>query len=158
MNRVRDFWNQLGGKLGILLCVGGFVAMFLGWNGAASYDRVPTQFPYLISGGLVGLSLVIIGAAMIVVETNRKGRDELMATLAELRTAFESGGGGAVPWAAAPATAPLTLDGLVVAGASSYHRPECHLVSGRDNVSHLTADEAEAEGLSACRICNPAAA
>lgn len=157
MNRVRDFWNQLGGKLGILLCVGGFVAMFLGWNGAASYDRVPAQFPYLVSGGLVGLALVIIGAAMIVVETNRKDRDELIATLADLRAAFESGGGVAVPPAETAATAPPALDGLVVAGASSYHRPDCHLVSGRDNVSHLTTDEAEAEGLSACRICNPAA-
>ena len=157
MNRVRDFWNQLGGKLGILLCIGGFVAMFLGWNGAASYDRVPAQFPYLVSGGLVGLALVIIGAAMIVVETNRKGRDELLETLADLRAAFESGGAAVAP-AALAATAPLALDGLVVAGASSYHRPDCHLVSGRDNVSHVTTDEAEAEGLSACRICNPAAA
>lgn len=157
MSRVRDFWNQLGGKLGILLCIGGFVAMFLGWNGAASYDRVPAQFPYLVSGGLVGLALVIIGAAMIVVETGRKGRDELLATLADLRAAFEAGGAAVPPAALAP-TARLSSDGLVVAGASSYHRPDCHLVSGRDNVSHLTADEAEAEGLSACRICNPAAA
>ena len=156
MTRVRDFWNQMGGRLGIFLCLGGFVAMFLGWNGAASYDRVPAQFPYLVSGGLVGLALVIIGAAMIVVETNRKGRDELLATLADLRTALETSGGPVAP-APLAATTPLMLDGLVVAGASSYHRPDCHLVSGRDNVSHITADEAESDGLSACRICNPAA-
>jgi hypothetical protein len=154
MNRVREFWDQLGGKLGILLCLGGFVAMFLGWNGAASYDRVPAQFPYLVSGGLVGLSLVIIGAAMILVETGRKGRDEVIAALAELRAAMETGVGGVQ-------TAVLSggaVDGTVVAGASSFHRPDCRLVQGRDDAHLMTVQEAEDDGLSACRICNPVAA
>ena len=32
-------WDKLGGQLGILYCLAGFVLIFLGWNGAASYDR-----------------------------------------------------------------------------------------------------------------------
>ena len=151
MTRVRDFWNQLGGKLGILLCLGGFVALFLGWNGAASYDRVPAQFPYLVSGGLVGVSLVIVGAAMIVVETGRKGRDEVIAALADLRAAMESGVGGVQT----AVLSSVTPDGTVVAGASSFHRPDCHLVQGRDNAHLMTIEAAEAEGLSPCRVCNP---
>lgn len=149
MSRVRSWWNQLGGKLGITLCLAGFVALFLGWNGAASYDRVPAQFPYLVSGGLVGLSLCVIGAAMMIVETNRRGRDELLATLAELRTALETSSPGG------PTLVELTLPGAVVAGASSYHRPDCRLAQGREEAHLVTTEAAEAEGLAPCRICKP---
>jgi hypothetical protein len=153
VKRVKELWDQLGAKLGILLCLGGFVALWGGWNGAASYDRVPAQFPYLISGGLVGLGLIIIGAAMIVVDTSRAGREELQATLAELRAALESAGvsGGA-------ATAAALGPDDVVAGAASYHRPSCHLVEGRAETRVLSVTQAEDDGLSPCRICKPEAA
>jgi hypothetical protein len=147
-------WDQLGAKLGILLCVGGFVALWAGWNGAASYDRVPAQFPYLISGGLVGLGLIVIGAAMIVVDTNRAGREELQATLAELRAALEA----ATPTAGATAAAVTGGPSTVVAGASSYHRPDCHLVDGRAETRVMSVGEAEDDGLTPCRICKPIAA
>src|SRR5437763_956802 len=42
----------------------------------------------------------------------------------------------------------------VVLGRSSYHRPECRLAQGKD-LPVSTLDAAEAEGLSACRICQP---
>ena len=154
MKRVKDLWDQLGAKLGILLCLGGFVALWAGWNGAASYDRVPAQFPYLISGGLVGLGLIVIGAAMIIVDTNRAGREELQATLADLRAALESSG---ISGGATAVTAAVGPD-VVIAGASSYHRPDCHLVDGRDETRAMTAEEAEEDGLTPCRICNPEAA
>jgi len=156
MNRLKTLWAQTGGKLGILLCLGGFVALFLGWNGAASFDDVPAQFPYLISGGLVGLSLVVIGAAMMIVETNREGRAEMQATLKELRHAIEqlnpATGNGAAPSAL---RLPPGMDRMVLAGTSSYHRPDCHLVEGRDNARIFTPEEAEAENLTPCRICKP---
>ncbi|HEX5267297.1 MAG TPA: hypothetical protein VFW24_11035 [Acidimicrobiales bacterium] len=45
--------------------VGGFVVMFLGWYGAArSYPEV-AQIPYLISGGFVGLGLVVLGGLLL---------------------------------------------------------------------------------------------
>ena len=46
---------------GVLLVVAGFIALFLAWNGAASKDYVEGQLPYVISGGLLGLSLVFVG-------------------------------------------------------------------------------------------------
>lgn len=155
MKQVKEVWDQMGAKLGILLCLGGFVALFLGWNGAASYDDVPAQFPYLISGGIVGLGLIVIGAAMIVVDTNRQGRDELQATLAELRAALE----GMTPSpAATAASGAIAGPGTVVAGASSYHRPDCHLVDGKPETRILSVGEAEDDGLTPCRICKPVAA
>ena len=52
---------KLSGQLGVGLCLVGLLLVFLGWNGAASRDRVPAQFPYLLSGGIAGLSLVLLG-------------------------------------------------------------------------------------------------
>jgi hypothetical protein len=44
---------------------------------------------------------------------------------------------------------------MVVAGRSSFHRPDCHLVAGRDDMRSTTRMESEAQGLSACRVCKP---
>ena len=50
---------------GAVAVVGGFVVMFLGWYGAArSYPEV-AQIPYIISGGFVGLGLVVLGGLLL---------------------------------------------------------------------------------------------
>lgn len=149
-------WKKLGGQAGILLALVGFVLMFLGWNGAASYNFLPAQFPYLISGGLAGLALVVLGAALLIVQNAREERAILLHALAEIREAVErsavTGGNGAAP------TALLTQAeeaGLVVAGGSSFHRPSCRLVEGRGALQTLTVQQAEAAGLDPCRSCDP---
>ena len=81
--------GSLGGQLGIGLALLGFLLIFLGWNGAGSYDDVPAQFPYLISGGIAGLALVVLGAAFVVVDNQRRDRAEVQASLAELRDALD---------------------------------------------------------------------
>jgi hypothetical protein len=43
----------------------GFVAMLLGWVGAARTAREIEQVPYLISGGLIGLALVVLGGLLL---------------------------------------------------------------------------------------------
>ena len=158
MNRLRGLWANLAGKLGLGFCFAGFIAIFLGWNGAASFDRVPAQFPWLISGGIAGLALVIIGASLIVVENNRRDRAALRASLDELRVLLEhspaaasSNGGFARPTAptqALPAEA-------VVAGASSYHDPSCRLVADRPDLEVIDRSEAQSRDLTPCRICTP---
>ncbi len=85
-------WGRLGGQLGVGLCGLGFLLVFLGWNGAASVDRVPSQFPYLISGGIAGLCLVVLGVGMIVVQNQRADRAALQATLRELQESLERAG------------------------------------------------------------------
>lgn len=47
------------------LVLAGFVAVVLGWRGVAGTLAVPVQVPYLVSGGLGGLAL-IVGAGTIV--------------------------------------------------------------------------------------------
>ena len=85
-------WSKLGGVLGIAYCIVGFFLIFLGWNGAASYDREPAQIPYLISGGLGGLALVVLGSALIVVHSLRADRVELQSAVEDLPASMGSTG------------------------------------------------------------------
>ena len=153
MDRIGRFVGRLGGKLGIAVSLLGFLLIYLGWNGAGSFNDVRQQFPYLISGGIAGLAFVIIGAALLVIEAARAERAELQATLLELRDALEGASLGAAPVVARAASS----GDLVVAGASSYHRQTCRLVDGRDDLEVLSADDAEERGLAPCRICDPIA-
>jgi hypothetical protein len=88
----KAIWGRLGGQLGVGLCALGFLVVFLGWNGAASSDRIPSQFPYLISGGVLGLCFVVLGVGMLVVQNQRADRAALQATLRELQEALERAG------------------------------------------------------------------
>ena len=88
----RAIWSRMGGQLGVGLCALGFLLVFLGWNGAASVDRIPSQFPYLISGGVAGLCFVVLGVGMIVVQNQRADRAALQATLRELQDSLERAG------------------------------------------------------------------
>ena len=111
----KAIWSRLGGQLGVGLCALGFLLVFLGWNGAASVDRIQSQFPYLISGGIAGLCFVVLGVGMIVVQNQRADRAALQATLRELQGALERAGvaeanGTAHRPFAKPGPRPVALD------------------------------------------------
>jgi hypothetical protein len=143
-------WNTFGGKLGLLFCVAGFVAIWAGWNGAASYNDIRKQFPYLISGGIAGLALVVIGVGLMIIQSQRADRVQLEANLTELRSILDRMAGGPAAGVADPGPA-----GLVVAGPNAFHRPGCKLVAGRD-LKAMTPEQATATGLEPCRICGVA--
>ncbi|HVL82335.1 MAG TPA: hypothetical protein VM840_12175 [Actinomycetota bacterium] len=147
-------WDKLGGQLGVGVTILGFIFIFMGWNGAASLDRVPSQFPYLISGGVAGICLVIVGSALMLIQNQREERAYLETRLSELQAAIERAPSVAGATALMPAVAG-TGDGLVVAGASSYHLPDCHLAEGRQDAEFITPEDAEDRGLRPCRICKP---
>ena len=54
------------------LVVGGFVAIGLGWRVAARTLDVAFQTPAVISGGMGGLALVLIGTGLAYVQTSRR--------------------------------------------------------------------------------------
>lgn len=155
MNR----WKQLGGQAGIGVAAVGFILIFLGWNGAATYNFTPAQFPYLISGGLAGLALVVIASALLIINAQRQDRALLLNSLAELREAVEraslsaAGPGGG---SSAALLAAAEESGLVVAGPSSYHRPTCRLLEGRGVLPTITVQQAEERNLAPCRACDAA--
>jgi hypothetical protein len=141
-------FGRFGGKAGIALSAVGLLAIVVGWNGAAGQLSILGQLPYLISGGLLGLALVVLGAAMLVVQNAREDRALLEAKLDLLAEAFLEGQGRR-------AGAPQDVSGLVVAGSASYHVAGCRLVDGREHTDYLTPAEAVANGLKACRVCQP---
>jgi len=145
-------FGKFGGKAGLILAAIGLIAIGIGWNGAAGQLTLLGQIPYILSGGLIGISLVILGAAMLVVQGAREDRARLEAKLDLLADAMSAGGGGA---ARAGGAAPEDASGLFVAGTASYHVPGCRLVDGREETSYLTPAEANATDLKACRVCQP---
>ena len=143
--------GKLGGQLGVLLCLLGFLVMFFGWNGAASSNFVPAQFPFLISGGLVGLGVVVLGSALLLVQNQRTDMARLEAALERVALAVERQGGAAP---GAPG-APAGLAGYVVAGGASYHQPDCTLPEARTEAHMVPLTDVPGSGLEPCRVCRP---
>lgn len=154
-------WKQLGGQAAIGLAVVGFVLIFLGWNGAATYDREPAQLPYVISGGIAGLAVIVIAGALMVVNAQRQDRAALLNGLAELKEAMErlalvSAGASGNGAASSAGWAEAEEAGLVVAGPTTYHRPSCKLLTGRGALPTVSVDAAVERGLEPCRACDAA--
>ena len=157
-----DFGN-FGNVLAVVLIGLGVLAIGLGWNGAAGVTSTVQQMPYILSGGLLGLALVIVGVMVVLVQQMRSERGALEAKLDQIAVLLsEAGPALARPTVTAPAavgaaaaTMPRDVSGLVAAGLSSFHVPGCRLVDGRETVDYLTPEEAENRGLKACRVCSP---
>jgi hypothetical protein len=141
-------FGRLGGKAGLLVVGVGLLLIGIAYNSVASQTTLLGQMPYVVSGGLVGLSLVILGAAVLVVSSAREDRAMLEHKLDLLIDALAAAGVGSAPL-------PSDASGLVVAGTASFHVPGCRLVDGREATALLTPDDAERQGLKACRVCQP---
>ena len=145
MNRYSP--GKLGALLGIVVSGVGFLLIGLGYNGMASNTAVAAQMPYLLSGGILGLALVVFGTGLMMNHSSRENRQRLESVLLQMLDTQEDRAFGAA--------VPSDADGLFAAGASSYHRPDCRLVDGREEVTYVTADEALARDLKPCRVCQP---
>ena len=143
---------RLGRFLGLLFIAAGFVTFYFAWDGAASINFAQGQIPYLLSGGFLGLGLVITGATLLFLSTIRSERqlmtdryDEMARLLSRnlSRLQFSTNGHSASGAA------------QVVAGATTYHRAECKILEGKEGLTTVTVEQASAEGLERCRVCNP---
>lgn len=143
----------------LAIALAGFLAIFLGWNGAARFAAVDQQVPYLLSGGAAGLGLIVLAVGLLVIAQIRTDRRKLMNVLEVMAVAVRKAG---MPEAEAvttaePSAAPPTAaaaNGWVVAGPSTYHRPGCRLVEGKE-LDRVRMNMAQASGLSPCRVCKP---
>ena len=130
----------------------GFGLMFVAWNGAAGLDYVQGQLPFLLSGSLPGLALVLTGLTLALVHEIRTSAAELREQLQTLTPADRATEGPARQPAAVP-------DGdAVVATAATFHDPTCRVVDGRTDLTPMAPATATERGLAACRICDPLAA
>jgi len=145
--------TKLGHQFGLLCCLAGFVLVWVGWNGAASYDSAIRQFPYLISGGIAGLGLIHVGVGLWIVQSQRAERAHLEDNLAGLNRVLETLVEVVALTAAGGSAAG---NGLVLAGTTAYHRPACPLVQDHPRLTTTTAEMAADSGLAPCRTCDPA--
>jgi len=152
---MRRTWGNLGGQLGLGAIAVGLLIIGLAWNGAAGVDFVQGQVPYLLSGGFLGLGLVVFGAALVVVQSNRHDRSLLEEQLRDLNASIARLANAVGGAAGATNGNPGGGDDRVVVGSTSYHRPDCRLIVDK-NLASTTLDAALAEGLEPCRVCAPA--
>ena len=110
----------------------GLVVILLGWYGAAHTPYLFEQLPYLISGGLLGLGLALVGGLVYFGSWVARGAAEqqrqseaVAALLTDIRDELKGG---------------------------MLHRPECAVVAGRTDLRPITA---AGDGLSPCTLCNP---
>jgi hypothetical protein len=162
LKKVRAIWAstwgdvdrrvRLGRILGLAFVVIGFVIIGKAWDGAASQTIITAQFPYLISGGFLGLGLIITGSMLIFLSTIRAERQiltdryEEMAkllsrNLSRLQVISSNGAAGSKE--------------QVIAGSGAYHRPGCRVLQGKEGLMNVTVEQAAAEGLEPCRVCDP---
>jgi hypothetical protein len=135
--------------IGLTAVVAGFVAIGLGWAGAANKACVDCQFPYLISGAAAGIGLIIFGGVMLILAQIRAERAHLVDSLERVVPAAIP----AVQGVVAPRAA--IANGQVVAGSASYHRPDCRLVREKHDLPVMDESVAAASGLTPCRVCHP---
>lgn len=142
-------WSKGTTYIAVGMLVMGFLLLVLGWNGAANLDYVQGQVPYVISGGLAGIGLIGAGLVMALIQESRRNTSMLAEKLDELTEimagAAAAGGPTAVP----------TDGSMVVAGRTSFHRSDCHLIDGRTDLQVMGLEDAKGRGLAPCRICEP---
>lgn len=140
----------------VLLVVGsvllplGLSAVVVGWYGAAHTPYAFEQVPYMISGGLLGIALVLVGGFLYFgswlarsATLARRDADRMLDALERIS--------GLIP-VGASAGRPLTPPSLVATSSGSMmHRPECPIVVNRDDVRSVGGGE----GLAPCRLCDP---
>lgn len=161
MKRVKALWQSLFGDadrrvrmgrvFGFTFMTAGVVLIGFAWNGAASRNFVEGQFPYLLSGGVMGLALVMIGATLLFLATIRAERELMTNRFDEMIRLL----GRNLNRLSISANGSAGSLGQVVAGETVFHRIQCKVLQGKEGLTTVTVEQAEAEGLAPCRVCDP---
>ena len=138
-----DRWFQ---RFGAVLMSIGILAIVGGWYGVAHTARQWRQTPYIMSGGVLGLALVIAGGFAYygywltrLVEQSQK-----QAAILD-RLASQLGAGPAFD----------ADDDEVVLAAGILHRATCPLLAGQTDITRPTGRERKVRG---CPVCEAALA
>ena len=71
--------------VGIVVAAAGFVVLLITWGKVGALTAVPLQLPYLVSGGLVGLGIVMTGLTLISVNAKRQDASARERQLGQVR-------------------------------------------------------------------------
>lgn len=177
------FWRWVADSLrpvvGWVLVGLGALALLLGWYGVSGESLTAKQLPYLVSGGLTGIGLIVIAAVFLATEDVRQQMsrltdlerkvDDLYALFVdELGTPMEPQPGTTAPPAATPAlprgvpaatrrprTGAEPAELVALPSGSSYHRSTCPLAVGKPDARAVDADTIRDRRLRPCRVCAP---
>jgi hypothetical protein len=151
-------WSAVRPVFGWVLAALGALALFLGWYGVSGESLTAKQLPYLVSGGLTGIALVVVASVLLATEDVRRQLsqvDDLRRKVDDLYALF-------VEDLSAPVVAPDAGETVAPAGAvvalpvgTAYHRADCNLVTGKSEAVAVDAKAVRARKLRPCRICNP---
>jgi len=83
--------------VGLVLCAGGFVAIYIGWEASSRVTCVDCQLPYLLSAGATGIGLIVLGIGVLLIAEIRAARLGLSERLARLRRVPQGAGGEPAP-------------------------------------------------------------
>jgi hypothetical protein len=161
----RWVWSAVRPVLGWVLAALGGLALLLGWYGVSGEALTAKQLPYLVSGGLTGIGLLILAGVFLATEDVRRQLDrlgEVERKVDALHALFaadisEASAAGASVTTVLPVRAAPAAAGAVVAlpTGSTYHRPDCALVANKPAVESIDAATAAARSLRPCRVCDP---
>lgn len=148
----RWVWSAVRPVIGWLLAAAGAAALFFAWYGVSGTPVTAKQLPYVISGGLTGVALVVLAAAFLATEDIRRqlghleGVERRVDDLYQLLTEEPADG-------RAGERRPEAL--VVLDSGSSYHLADCRLVAGKSAARPLEAGEVSRRDLTPCRLCDP---
>jgi hypothetical protein len=159
---LRNTWQVVAGAILLPL---GIAVILLGWSGAAHGRVEQQQIPYLISGGLLGLACVVIGAFFFwahwlyrIYDQADLHHEEAMRQQAELiRALLQLRGDGPASSTIAKATAAAggnATSFVATRNGTSVHRPDCSLIASRAG-QLKTVTAAQAAKMKPCRVCDP---
>jgi hypothetical protein len=158
------FWRWVGKAtrpvIGWVLLGLAALVILIGWIGVSGTPVVAKQIPYVVSGGLLGVFLAVIGAYFLGTEELRKdsGRlDRLERMVEELHQVLLARGDAPAPVEQRQAAATNGQAYVGLAGSDLYHRADCAMVATKANTMMLAPSTIRRRSLTPCTLCEPAA-
>jgi signal transduction histidine kinase len=153
-------WKRFAGENSQLLSAAvllvlGIVLLMLGWWGAAHTNIFTEQIPYLISGGLLGLGLIIAAGLVAYAAISQRATQQLRRDLMFLAQSVGGNGQGRSAEVAGRAETRESGQVFVVPGGRSYHVAGCPILEGKEGVKELEPSKAIGSGYTACKLCGP---
>ena len=172
---LRNTWQIMAGALMLPL---GLALIVLGWSGAAHGRVDQQQIPYLVSGGLGGLAIVLIGCFFFwahwlyrlydqadvhhqeMLEEQREMMRELVDALGASGQSSRPGGGGGGSGSSRHGKPSPDGDGggertfVATPTGTNFHTAGCPMVANRTGTLR-TVTSKQATRMKACRVCEP---
>ena len=181
------FWRWAGraGRpvVGWVLIGLGALAILVGYFGLADRVLVAEQLPYLISGGVGGMALVVVGGVLLATQDVRRDAerlDQFEAAISELQEKVDDlhrvllrrpdepdvdEPDAAVENRPADKSGEAAGNGsgrggrrprvYVVSDGTTFHSGDCDVLRGKSGVTTLAPSSARKRGLTPCLLCDP---